>query len=396
MARSSGISSVFKGRAGDKVFYRIKTGKFRQGMRIHVAEISNPKTIGQARQRMVLTPVTNLYRALKSIITRGFEGKQYGYESRLRYQSLAMKNFNGPYVPKGYKEAIPAPFTITEGSLVPIVVSGKTATDNAVLADAFITDLLGTVAANATIGDVSSSLIDSNTDVQEGDQITLVYAVKVGNSFVWRNFSFLVEVGNTTTLSSIGLNVRSLTNGGSLVFRPASLNADETLVAAAVIQSREGDAGQHLRSTSVIFVDTAAVGFFDASAYGEAIASYMSDAQGTDWPQVPTDADNDVANLVILEILGSNLEQLPAGYTVTDAVPVLGYMTSGGQTGIFGKLVNDNTAPDYGRIRVYSPAGEIYAASTENRYTSADLDDVESGTIADVWMPYDASYGNLA
>ena len=73
---------------------------------------------------------------------------------------------------KGNKSFVPGSYQISEGSLVPITVSAVTVNSNW---PAISTDLFGNIASTTTIAAWSASIISSNTDIKQGDQITFVF-----------------------------------------------------------------------------------------------------------------------------------------------------------------------------------------------------------------------------
>ena len=284
MAKGS-FNGVIRGKKGNTVFYKLanSNNKEKQGWREYSATIANPQTDGQIDQRVKMQAVNNLYRALKSVITRGFENHKYGDESRRAWLKLALgRTFAGPYIEKGSTLAIPIEgVPIMYGSLAPVVVE-----DNG-SGDCLFNNVVGeSVGAVNTIGDLSSAFIFSGL-AQEGDQVTFVIAKYNNISVNYDVRSFYVDANDTSLCSDIlgvAPGLISFEDENHLLFPLGT-----ELYAFACSISRDGD-GQHLRSTSE-FMMTAE---FKAALYGNAAqqaaakASYKkTSSASTNWQQVP-------------------------------------------------------------------------------------------------------------
>lgn len=320
MAKSVGLIGTVIGKLGNAVGYRIKdsNNKMSQGFRVYQPNVSNPRTYGQALQRARMKPINTFYRALKSIIDRGFEGKSYGNQCRLEFLRLAMANFNGPYVPKGFNGLLPGPFTIANGSLPQVTVN--------IAENSCITTIkLPSAADYDNFGQLSTALLESNSWLKEGDQITAVTIGKDSANLpaVLMVLSFVLNKESTDEIDyfarmgasgnySLGFNVFSITLG------------------AACIVSREGETGQHLRSKAVMTVDDSTVNaYFTDDAQAIAVASYMNAGGTTDWPEQFIPA-TDVAQLVTVDVTTDmTATAVPAG------TQILGFVSKTGEHGIF-------------------------------------------------------------
>lgn len=272
MAKGLGIIGNFKGKVGNIVGYNLKdsNNKQTQGLRAYQPVVRNPKTAAQAEQRAKMAPINATYRALKGIIDRGQEGVAYGNKSRLRFLSEAMKQFDGPWFMKGEAVTLPIKTNITRGSLTSISV-------NVVNTDSIDTSLLiGDVQALGTIGAVSTALLANNSFLKEGDQITFVHG-EIGKVFV---LSIVLDSTSTEATSHF------VATGNILSVRANELGQSEYAF-GCVILSREGESGQHLRSTTALALndDAAASDYYKEAAKDAAIESYMAANGHTDWPE---------------------------------------------------------------------------------------------------------------
>lgn len=272
MAKGLGIIGNFKGKVGNIVGYNLKdsNNKQTQGLRAYQPVVRNPKTSRQAEQRAKMAPINATYRALKGIIDRGQEGVAYGNKSRLRFLSEAMKQFDGPWFEKGDAVTLPIKTNITRGSLPSIYV--QTLNEDNVVFEL----LVGQSDSLATIGAVSTALLANNSFLKEGDQLTFVHGSKNGCSVL----SIVLDTSNTTAVTGYGNKSSYL----EVTFGNAIESDTEY---ACVILSREGDNGQHLRSTTALTLSTAAAAdtHYTSTAKDAAIESYMAANGNTDWPE---------------------------------------------------------------------------------------------------------------
>lgn len=272
MAKGLGIIGNFKGKVGNIVGYNLKdsNNKQTQGLRAYQPVVRNPKTSRQAEQRAKMAPINATYRALKGIIDRGQEGVAYGNKSRLRFLSEAMKQFDGPWFDKGKAVTLPIKTNVTHGSLQSIGISS-------VASDGFNTSLvLNSEASIQTIGALTTALLSTNPFLKEGDQLTFVYG-QIGNIKV-----FSIVLDSTSSAQN-----RELTSvQGFLGYTFGNFESSNALFACAIL-SREGDNGQHLRSTTALTLSTAAAAdtHYTSTAKDAAIESYMAANDNTDWPE---------------------------------------------------------------------------------------------------------------
>lgn len=320
MAKSVGLIGTVIGKLGNAVGYRIKdsNNKMSQGFRVYQPNVSNPRTYGQALQRARMKPINTFYRALKSIIDRGFEGKSYGNQCRLEFLRLAMANFNGPYVPKGFNGLIPGPFTITNGSLPQVMMQQVSGT--------WVSSIkIATDSVTQNVGQLSSALLDSNPWLKNGDQITaiVVGVVTAGDPATVICESMVVDTESTEEL---GFFIKKGTAGGSFL----GFDYDGSYLGSACVISREGDSGQHLRSKAVMAIDNSIINtYFTDDAQAAAVASYMNADGTTDWPEQFIPA-TDVAQLVTVDVTTDITET-----EMNPGTQILGFISKTGERGIF-------------------------------------------------------------
>ena len=276
MGKSVGFLGPISGRVGNTVGYVLKDAKKQtQGWRVYQPNVGNPQTDAQMQQRVRLTAINNQYRALKEIISRGFEGLNYGNVSRRKYLSMAMgQRFEGPWLAKDDKRPVPVlQIPITVGSLPQVVCEPNQA------GGYFTTNIpVAAGAAVDTVGGLSDVLIAAG--YHDGDQFTFMYAAYgEGATIVVRWESLYLASGSTDALPSIlAESVEAI--DGFLVFNYYVNFID----AIAIAVSRDGD-GSNLRSTTYWAInDTLEGAFYTDSAYRQNSPSYIRQrSANTNW-----------------------------------------------------------------------------------------------------------------
>lgn len=294
MAKGVGLIGNVSGKLGNSVGYTIKNSKTKetQGWRIYQPKVTNPQTYAQMTQRIKMTAVNNYYRAMRSIIQRGMEGKPYGDASRRAWLQMAMgTEFQGPYLPKGSK--VPVPMTavpVTVGSLNPVVVTYDT-TENT-----FVTNIARGASIGSTVAAISAVLIGEG--YQQGDQVTVVFVTSSGGTFVYNTYSFFVDSADSTDLAWCDFDVIN----GYLAINNTGADADGCMISI----SRDGE-NTHLRSTASMAVDPTVISqWYNVANYDAVMDTYLHTSElSTDWQQVPTRSASgqtkDSANALLLD-----------------------------------------------------------------------------------------------
>ena len=273
MAKGTGLIGNFKGKVGNTVGYKLSASNNgqTQGIRVYQPIVKNPKTAAQAEQRAKLLAVNATYRALKMVIDRGNEGLPYGNKSRLAWLKGALKASEMPWFVKG---DIPTHFVgcqLTKGSLNSIGTNPA--------GDVFNIACEGVTSSSdvTTIGKVSALLKSAYSFLKEGDQVTIVIVEVGAKAPVTKVFSIVIDSTSTVAQSYFTAGT------DQLVYQ-----AEDVLIGSAAIISRQGDNGEHLRSSESLFItsETLADAPYDADSKAAAIASYQaSAATNSDWAE---------------------------------------------------------------------------------------------------------------
>lgn len=277
MAKGIGLIGNFKGKVGNTVGYKLSasnTGNT-QGIRIYQPIVRNPKTSAQAEQRAKLAPINATYRALKMVIDRGNEGLPYGNKSRLAWLKQAFKATTMPWIIKGEVVAYPVLCQITKGSLTGLIYNFNSDGVQVTLSSIERSSTI------ATIGELSQAFVTDYPSLKEGDQITFAFVGEINGVLGSAVFSFIINSTSTTPVNNVLKGISA--ENGYILFESGLTNA-----ACAVIVSREGANGEHLRSNEFLIlgsnITTAAP--YDAESKATAIESYMSSAKAnSDWAE---------------------------------------------------------------------------------------------------------------
>ena len=273
MAKGIGLIGNFKGKVGNMVGYHLSdsnTGNT-QGIRVYQPIVKNPKTAAQAEQRAKLAPINATYRALKMVIDRGNEGLPYGNKSRLAWLKQAFKATGMPWYIKGAQIGLPVICQLTKGSLPSVIynVSRSTLKMDASTAEA--------ATPIATVGALSTVLLLSYSFLKAGDQITFVGIMPSNSAISAEIFSVVLDTTSTEALSDF------TAEDGEI-----QVDFSDGTSAAAIIISREGANGEHLRSTTSLIADPQVIAAapYDATSKADAIESYQNAAgANSDWAE---------------------------------------------------------------------------------------------------------------
>lgn len=218
----TGSSSI-----GDVTFAR-RNGQ--QIARVRVRKIKNPRSYGQAEQRMISSEVVKFYSPLSVVLETSFEGLSKA-ESYAKFLSVNMNlaRANGWAVSKG-SSIIPLPFQLSDGSLGRVNAEPKGL-------------LLGTSPfEGTTIGALSSHLMSIYPSLENGDQVTIISFVHSATDpdGVFSNVSVLYArlFINTESTQPIAGSEMKVNQETDYYLVPKSINELQDAFATGVIVSR--------------------------------------------------------------------------------------------------------------------------------------------------------------
>ena len=323
------------------VYYRLTNSNNgeKQGYREYRATTRNPQTDQQLDQRVKMAVVTNEYRALRNVIRRGQQSFAYGDASRRAWLKLALgSEFVGPYLEKGDKSPLPMPnVPISVGGLPEIAIESVDQDGHASTSLLLLEPGVG----YTMVGEFSAIALSENPWLQAGDQLTVVLCLPVAgsgitpaeSSYSYQVSSFTLDVSSTITFSSLGLRMATDDSAFLVVS-----DENERAQACAIIVSREGEYGEHLRSTAKFGFSESLSEFYSSLSPAMARRSYKKGVTAaTDWP---VEQESGVGSNPVDALLLSGLE-----VPVTSLDIVGGYLKA---SGYFLKITNPSN-PKYNR-----------------------------------------------
>lgn len=301
MGKGLGLIGNFRGRVGNVIGYELKNSrdKVTQGLRQWQPYVKNPQTLPQIRQRAKLQNINNMYRALEPIISRGFETIEYGDKSRNHFMKLALTSESVPFTEKGSKKPVPADYIISEGSLRNIRIA------NIVYSGYFVSDaivtyirIIGDWSELKTMADFSRNILENNTYLQEGDQLTFLDITQSKNTFIYETNSIVLDTTDNNILDDMYENKGGMilayglqfTRLGQLylMYKSENTGRHQTQIGGAVIVSRPLGEQRRLRSTTRIWFDESRISdYYSEAAMKRAFLSYMKQTWNRDWQEEP-------------------------------------------------------------------------------------------------------------
>lgn len=283
----------YSGKLGQVVGMKKANGQRYNNVRERVTP-SNPQSNAQADQRMKMNVANMMYRAIEGVLSRSWQNKTYGQESRNFFISQVLKSgletVGGwlPFIEKGVYNPVPAEVPVSVGSIavdtsVEFDSSGFNHTHFYPNEPTSVAEIIETAQRNG---------------LEDGDQITMVACFDTGilqgdnptNQYIWvyDSIIFNVEATETSELTDGVRGKLQLYANDQLGLAVVDKYSGNTPSAVAIIISREksADAGKAgLRTTSKMFVDDSVKEVWGtASQYGRARRSYqkVSTAE-SDW-----------------------------------------------------------------------------------------------------------------
>jgi len=332
MAKAVGLGSQFRGRIGNYIGFltRNRVGRYQQSVKAYQPVVSNPQSFAQCLARVPLGPTQRFYSALQPLISRGFEGYDYGDASKAEFLSYNLANFKGPFVTRDDVTPRPGPFLISRGSLGPIDIDYFEEDGGTTY---FLTTLKVDVDVSwNTMGDMCQSILNANFNVQVGDQLTFVWCSLIDGQFQYFWYSFFIDPTNMDAVPEF-LGYEG-SNPSKLYIDLDEIIGTYPCYGAAVIRSQAYGDTSFKRSTAFFHLNDAYYHYNDMDAVMAAARSYRdSDAEGDDWTYDPTPVNEQLAYIcavtVTADMLDSDADAEFVGRTA------LGYVTKGGLTGIF-------------------------------------------------------------
>lgn len=238
-------------------------------------EVANPKSIGQAQQRLKLSPITKIYSRLQSIASHSFQGLGTGMANYAEFLKINTNDFNGPYCIKGESEVVAGPLMISRGSLI-----GFDATKESDLMAGFKTGVkLGmlSISGETTLGELSAAIIENNSGVQNNDQLTFVGCVEQGETFRWNFLRLVLDKNSIAKLEDSSLAELLSSSSDELMYSVFTNTAEDSLnviCGGTILSHLDPTSKKWQRSTCRLKMFSYSPTYFGADAYKGAVDSY--------------------------------------------------------------------------------------------------------------------------
>ena len=276
MAKSKSFYGLRRG-STKSMTYSVLNGQ--QITKDRVVEVRNPKTAGQAVQRMKLAPAQKFYDAFSEILNHAWQGVEFGNKSRQHFMSEAMKQNGGPYVIKGFPSLVPGTYPIANGSLAKVNITEFVETDLTT------TDLYLGESSMSGIGDYINAIIANNAGFEEGDKLSFIqvmYNARTG-AYSPRKLQLILK----ETLAADESDDRAILVEGfvksddgflALPLDESAWNFNTLGVCAMGIIHSRGEGASAKRSEARMSISETEYGkFYSQAAYEVALHSYQSD-----------------------------------------------------------------------------------------------------------------------
>ena len=290
MGRQLGVVQ-YRGKLGQTVGMKNGFGGSQAFNREYVATNAS-ESDAQIDRRLRMLPAVNFRRQLDTVISRGWQGEKYGGPTNRKFMQNALRTplANIPQLEKGDSRAIPGEYQISKGSIPTIDI-------NSIAVDGSIETTLkcdAELQPSNTVAEFSSQLLQDNTFLREGDQITFIRVWTPDTTTVpycvYEVESIQLDTQNTTPQSDI-MDMALIGFDGALTVDVP--DGSHIVIAAACVISREGTTPK--RSSAYMTVKKEVLSdFFGSSVKANVRQSYKKStaaSMNTNWAYDP---DSDV------------------------------------------------------------------------------------------------------
>lgn len=331
MAKATGLQSQFRGKVGNVIGYLTKNraGRYEQTVKSYQPVVANPQSYAQALARVPIGPVQRVCSALLPLIQRGWEGTAYGDPSKSEFLSYNLRYFRGPFMVKGAVEVPPGPMLITKGSLASVVVQEINSTYDS----GFVRYGLSchSLPSNFTKGDLASELLNRNSWLVRGEQLTFILVALVDGEYQYRYESLFLDPSDTSRPR--GILAWAEPDDDNLILSGDNGPSGIKIAAGACIRSQSYGESSFKRSTTFLTLSPTLYLYNDDTAVRNAVASYRMGEDPEDWEDDPTPEYQQLAYVCMVTITQGMV--LLADWQWAEGKQCLGYVTKGGEMGVF-------------------------------------------------------------
>lgn len=174
------------------------------------ANVKNPRTTAQMRQRVKLASLVNFYRSMRQWAKVGaFSNKKQTWSDYNAFVSANISNVVA-FLTKQQAQAgcsVVAPYIISRGVLPRVQTTYKSAS-NAFMSDIYIGNIDET--SGRTLGEYSQAIISNNNGIANGDQISIISVIQrtsdAGPFVIQRAYEFTLDVTSNVDLGENGMS----------------------------------------------------------------------------------------------------------------------------------------------------------------------------------------------
>ena len=337
MGKATGLFSPFRGKVGNVIGYLTKNraGRYEQTVKGYQPVVANPQSYAQALARVPVGPVQRICSALLPLVQRGFEGTAYGDPSKNEFLSYNLKYFRGPYMPKGTVSVPPGPMLISKGSLrsVNVLYMAEPHENPNVQWDINLTSPW----VGSTIGPLVTELLDQNEWLVPGEQLTFVWCLLDHDQYIWQYWSLILDEKDNRALPTWFGSVEGYEDQLTFIFNPDPNGV--SVCAAGCVRSQPYGESSFRRSTCILDCNQLVELYNDSQAVRNAVASYRDGEDTEDWEDDPTPEYQQIAYLCMVQVTAEMVVNVQSVIVYT--YKCLGYVTKGGEIGIFYKYSNE-------------------------------------------------------
>lgn len=281
MAKGS-RNGIARGKKGDTVYFQISgsNDKQKQGERQYTSEITNPKTVAQAAQRLKALPAALMYKAFgDEILDHSFQGLTYGARCNAAFMkyALSMKS-KFPFCTKKRERVAPGEYLMSKGSIPSLQYNFRPITSNVGVNCPAINMEDG----SDTYGDWCKGVIAKAPWLRNGDQITFAFIVGTEDGYETPSVHRIVlDTASSITAGEVVTNA-GLVFSGQNTLKPDGFTGYDVQAACIIISrprfSPSNGSITWQRSTERMVVnynlDYLVYRFYNQIAYDAAIKSY--------------------------------------------------------------------------------------------------------------------------
>lgn len=255
--KSAGLRN-YVGRLGGNVYYMNKGQNVSREL---AAEVSNPRTPSQMRQRMKWANLVNVYKANKGWMGHlSFESKKSTWSDYNAFMSANIGS-HPVYLTKQAVEngdCVLAPYTMTKGSLPRVDYAWNASVDG------IVTGIkVSTVNTYSTVGDLSTDILENNPEWQMDDQLSFIIMYRGSAPYpIVCPIEIVLDTNDTTGLGEIATPYSDLDqmlgqSDNDMLTLDASTGTSFSRIAVCVVHSRTTN-GRTTVSTQAFVLSPAA------------------------------------------------------------------------------------------------------------------------------------------